>query len=124
MRQVAEFDAVENILSGREILQQHLRGEVALGQRSDRRQNPCIVEGLRGGHFDQHLRGPVGARPHHTAIGADVAGLHAMGDDRPVSSAAEIGHRQGAKGAGARCRNGGKKMSAGNPAENFGHHAR
>ena len=80
MREVAKPDPIENVLPGRQIFQQHFRGEVALGQRRDRRQRPRIVEGLRRGDLDHHLRRPVGARPHHAAFGADVAGLHAMGD--------------------------------------------
>jgi hypothetical protein len=127
MRQVAEFDAIKNILPGREIFQQHFRGEVALGECRDRRQNPRIAKGFRGGHLDHHLRWPVRARPHHAAIGADVAGLNAMADLRPVGCAAEIGHCDGAKRARA-CRGcGGKKTparkSAGKSAGNPDRHA-
>src|SRR6202022_106349 len=71
-----------------------------------------------------HLRGPIRARPHHAAIGADVAGLHAMGDLRPVGGAAEVRHRNGADRAGA---GGGKKTppgkSAGRGAGNPDRHA-
>ena len=38
-----------------------------------------------------------------------IAGLHAMGDRRPVGRAREIGHRDGAKRAGA----GGEEAAAG-----------
>src|ERR1700675_2765335 len=44
MRQVAEPDAVKYILPGRKIFQKHFRGEVALGQRGNRRQDLCIAE--------------------------------------------------------------------------------
>jgi hypothetical protein len=37
--------------------------------------------------FDHDLRRPVGARPYHAAIGADVAGLHAMAEPAPVAAA-------------------------------------
>ncbi len=97
MRQVAEFDAIEDVLPGRKILQQHLCGEVALGQRRDRRQRANLRKGFRGRHLDHHLRGPVGARPHHAAVGADVAGLDAVGDHGAVGGAAEIGHRDAAE---------------------------
>ena len=101
MREVAEFDAIEYVLPGGKIFQQHLRGEVALGQRGDRRQSPRIAERFGSGDLDHHLRWPVRARPHHAAVGADIAGLHAMGDLRPVGGAAEIGHRNGTERAGA-----------------------
>ena len=102
MREVAEADAIEDVLSGGQVFQQHLGGEVALGQCRDRRQRPGIGEGLGGRNLDHHLRRPVGARPDHAAIGADVAGLHAMGIARPVGGAAEIGHRDDAD-AGRGC---------------------
>ena len=112
MRKVAKPDPIEDVLSGGKIFQQHFRGEIALGQCRDRRQKPRIVEGFRGGDLDHHLRGTVGTRPHHAAIGADVAGLHAVADLRPVGGAAEIGHRDGAERAGACRRRGGKETPA------------
>ena len=42
--QVAEPDAVKYILPGGKIFQKHFRGEVAFGQRGDRRQNLCIAK--------------------------------------------------------------------------------
>ena len=113
MREVAKPDTVENLLPGRQVLQQHFRGEIALGQRGDRRQHPCVGKGLRGGDFDQHLRGAVGARPYHAAIGADVTGLHAGSNDRPVGGAAEIRHCKRADGTGT-CS--GEKAPPGNSA--------
>ena len=94
VRQVAESDAIEDVLPGGQVFQQHFGGEVAFGQGRDRRQRPRMAERFGGGDLDHHLRRPVRARPHHAAIGADVAGLHAMGDLRPVGGAAEIGHRE------------------------------
>ena len=124
MRQIAKFDAIEDILARGEIFQQHLGGEVALGESGDRRQNPRIAKRFSRGDLDQHLRRPVHARPHHAAIGADIAGLHTMGDDRAVGGTAEIGHGDGAE---ARHRRGRKKMasrkSAGNPARVLDRHA-
>ena len=75
--QIAKADAVEDLLACGQVLQQNFRREVALGQRRDRRQRPHIGKRIRGGDLDQHLRGPVGARPHDAAISPDVAGLHA-----------------------------------------------
>ncbi len=44
MREVPEPDAIEDILPGGQIFQQHFRGEVAFGQRRDRRQDPRLAE--------------------------------------------------------------------------------
>jgi hypothetical protein len=111
MRQVAEADAVENVLAGGQVFQEHLGGKIALGQCRDRRQRPRIGKRFGGRELNHHLRRAVRARPDHAAIGADVAGLHAMGDDRPVGGAAEIGHRDD---SGAGRGRGGEEFSAGN----------
>jgi hypothetical protein len=71
--------------------------------------------------FDHHLRRPVGARPYHAAVDADIAGLHPMGNLRPVGGAAEIGRRNGAECAGAARGDGGKKKAA--RKGNFDRHA-
>ena len=107
--EIAEADAVEDVLSARKIVHQHLRGEVALGQRRDRRQRAGVLEGFRRCHLDQHLRRPVGARPDHAAVDGDVAGLHAVGDRRPVGRARQMRHRDRAKRTGA----GGEETTAG-----------
>ncbi len=81
----------------------------------------ALLKDSGGGDLDQHLRRTVGARPYHAAIDGDVAGLHAVGNGRPVGRAAEIRHRDGAEGAGAGARKfgeerrGGRGMSCGNP---------
>ena len=46
MRQVAKPDAVEDVLTGGQVLQQHLCGEIALRQGCDRRQRPGVGEGF------------------------------------------------------------------------------
>src|SRR5882762_3315596 len=119
MREVAESDAIKDVLPAGEIFQQHFRGEITLGQRRDRRQNPSIAKRIRRRNLDHHLRRPVGARPHYAAVGADIAGLYAMGNLRPVGSTAEIGHRNGAECSGTGRRGGGKKTPAGKSAEIF-----
>ena len=129
IREIAKPDAVEDFLPRGQVLQQHFRREVAFGQRCDRRQRPCIGKRLRRGDLDQHLRGPIGARPHDGAIGSDVTGLNARCDDRPVGGAAEIGHCERADSARAR---GDEKTPTGNfvetvagePAGNPERHAR
>src|ERR1700682_3476126 len=127
MREVAESDAIKDVLPAGEIFQQHFGGEIALGQRRDRRQNPRIAKRLRRGNLDHHLRRPAGRLPHHAAVGADIAGWHAMGNLRPVGRAAEIGHRNGAECAAAGRRCGGQKTPAEKSAEifarNFDRHA-
>ncbi len=120
MRKVAKPDAIKDVLAGRQVFQQHFCGEVALRECRDRRQGPRVAKRFGGGDLDHHLRRTVGARPHHAAIGADVAGLHAMGDLRTVGGAAEIRHRDHA-GAG-RCGSG-EESSAGNIAGKSGRHA-
>jgi hypothetical protein len=108
--EVAEADAVEDVLAGRQVLQQHLGGEITLRQRGDRRQGAGILELLGGRHLDQHLGGPVGARPDHAAVAAGVARLHAVGDQRPVRGARQIG--RGEQARACRC-GGGEEASAG-----------
>src|ERR1700730_17503501 len=46
--EVAELDAIKDVLAGGQVFQQHLGGEVAFGECSDRRQCPRVVEGFRG----------------------------------------------------------------------------
>ena len=93
VREVAEFDAVENVLPRGQIFQQHLCRVVALGQRRDWRQNSGVVKRFRCGDFDDHLRWTVCTSPNNTSIDADIAGLNAMGDLWAVVGTAEIGHR-------------------------------
>ncbi|MFK4511613.1 hypothetical protein ABIF81_006791 [Bradyrhizobium daqingense] len=100
VREIAEANAVKDVLAGGQMFNQHLRGEVALGQRRDRRQCAGIPERISRRDLDQHLRRPVGARPHHAAAGGDVARLHAVGDNWPVRGARERGHRDRAERAG------------------------
>ncbi|MGY3645665.1 hypothetical protein ACVWW2_000956 [Bradyrhizobium sp. LM4.3] len=100
VRKVAEADAIKDVLPARQVFDQHLCGEVALGQRRDRRQRAGIPERLRRRHLDQHLRGTVGARPDHATVDGDVARLHAMGHSRPVGRAGKMRHCNRAKRAG------------------------
>ena len=62
-----------------------------------------VLEAVGGRDLDQHARRPVGARPDHAGIGRHVAGLDAVGDQRPVGGAAEVGLGDAA-GGGARGR--------------------
>ena len=55
VRQVAELDPIEDVLSGGEIFQEHFRGEVAFRQRRDRRQGSRILERFSGGDLDHHV---------------------------------------------------------------------
>ena len=74
MRMIPEADAVEDVLAGRQTLDQRLGGEIALRQRVD------DTPGSRRGSFRwsrsrPEARRPFGARPHHTDIEQDVARL-------------------------------------------------
>ena len=56
------------------------------GLRGEQRAADATGEAELGvvGHLDEHPRGTVGARPHDAAVPGDVAGLHAVGEDRAV----------------------------------------
>jgi hypothetical protein len=73
MGEIAELDAIEDVLPCGQVLDQHLGGEIAFRQRVDRRQCPDVLEGIGGGDFNQHLRRTVRTRPHHAAARVDVA---------------------------------------------------
>ena len=90
-RMILETHAVEDVLARRQILDQRLGGEIAMRQRIDEHALAHVAEAFRGGNLDLHARRPVGARPDHAAIEPDIAGLHAMGDQRPVVGAADVG---------------------------------
>ena len=90
-RQVLEADAIENLLPRRQVLHQRLGGEIAFRQRVDEQPLADVAEAVGGGDLHLHARRPVGARPHHAGIDADIAGLQAMGDERTVAGAAEVG---------------------------------
>jgi len=102
MRQIAEADAIENILTRRQVFQKHLRSEVALGQRRDRRQRPPIAKTISVVATSTIICDGRSARAHnHASVSAEIAGLHAMGNLRAVGGAAEVGHRNGTESAGA-----------------------
>jgi hypothetical protein len=90
-RQALEADAVENILARRQRVEQRFGGEVRFRQSVDEDAVPDLAKRVGGGDLDQHARGPVGACPDHAGASADVAGLHAMGDLRPVRCEAQAG---------------------------------
>ena len=88
--QILEADAIEDVLPGRQALDQRLGGEIGLRQRIDEHGAVDGLEAVGGRNLDQHARRPVGARPDHGGVVGDVAGLDAMGDERPIGGAAEI----------------------------------
>ena len=79
--EILEPDAIEDVLSGRQVLDQRLGGEIAFRQRIDSDRAADALEAVGGRGLDQHARRPVGARPDHAGIGRDVARLNAVGDD-------------------------------------------
>ena len=99
---IPELDAVEDVLSGRQTLEQRLGGEIALRQRIDEYALAHVAEAFGGGDLDLHARRPFGARPHHTAVETDVARLYAVGDQRPVVGAADVWPCDAQRGCGRR----------------------
>ena len=88
---VLEPDPIEDVLPGRQALDQRLGGEVALRQRIDANGAADHVETLSRGHLDQHARGPIRACPDHPRVSRHIARLNAVTDHRPVGRAAQIG---------------------------------
>ncbi len=87
--QVLKADAVDNVLSRRQLVEQGLGGEIGLRQRVDEDTVPDIAKAVGRGDLDQHARRPVGAGPDHARAGGDVAGLDAVRDLRPVRREAQ-----------------------------------
>jgi hypothetical protein len=88
---VLEADAIEDVLPGPQAFDQRLGGEVGLGQRIDVDRAANGLEAVGGRDLDQHARGAVGAGPDNARIDRHVARLDAVGDDRPITGAAESG---------------------------------
>jgi hypothetical protein len=89
--------AIENILSGRQALEQQLCGKIAIRQRVNGCGAHDSLEAFDRGALDDHARRTVGAGPHHGGIRSDVARLNPAGDPRPVRGAAEIGFCEATK---------------------------
>src|SRR5437867_2005104 len=87
---VVEAHAIENILPGRQAVEQQLCGEIAVRQCIGGSRANDGLETLERRTFDLHPRWPVGARPDDSGVGRDVARLNAAGDERPVRGAAEV----------------------------------
>jgi hypothetical protein len=88
---ILEANAIEQLLPGRQPVEQRLGGEVGLRQRVDKGGVADGLEAVGGRDLDMHARGPVGARPDDGGIGRHVARLDAMRDERPVDGAAQGG---------------------------------
>jgi hypothetical protein len=107
-RKVLEPDAIEDVLRGRQILDQCLGGKVGLGQRVDEYGVPDVLEAVAGRDFDEHARGPVCARPDHAGVDRHIARLHTVGDHGTIVRAAEVrfaqaAHRGERRGRGRPC---------------------
>jgi hypothetical protein len=100
MREVAKPDAVEDLLPGRQVLQQHFRGEVAFGQRRDRRQGRALAKDSVVATSTSIARGGRRA-PTPRRRRCRYRRIARLSHDRPVGGAAEIGIAS-ADGAGAR----------------------
>ena len=111
--QILEADAIEDVLPRRQALDQGIGGEIGFGQRVDEHGAVDGLEAVGCRNLRQHARRPIGARPDHGGVVGDVAGLDAMGDERAIGGAAEIGPGDAAdRGDRGRRRGRGQKPSA------------
>jgi hypothetical protein len=85
---VLKPDAVEDVLAGRELLEQQLGSEIAARQSIHEGPAANILEAVGSGDLNLHPGRPIAARPDHPGIDADVARLQAVSDKRPVGGAA------------------------------------
>jgi len=107
-RMVLEADAIEHVLPGGQTLEQRLGGEIGLRQRVDEDRAANSFEALAGRDLDQHARRSIRPRPDNRGIDADVAGLEAVGNHRPISGAAQrrLGDATGGRHRRRRSRSG------------------
>ena len=75
---VLKADAIENILSRWQIVEQRFGGEVRFWQRVDEYGASNVAECVGGCYLDQHPRRPIGARPDHARVRRYIAGLYAV----------------------------------------------
>ncbi len=90
-RQILEAQAIEDVLPGRQILEQRLGGKVALGQRVDEARVTNVFEAVGGRHLDQHAGWAIGPRPHHAGIDRHVAGLDTVRNNWALGRALKAG---------------------------------
>jgi hypothetical protein len=86
--EVLKPDTVEDVLAGRELLEQQLRRQIAVRQSIHEGPAANILEAVAGGDLDLHPGRPIAACPDHPGIDADVARLQAVSDKRSVGGAA------------------------------------
>ena len=86
---IHEVHTVEDVLTRRQIFQQDLGREIALGQRVREHALADVAETLGGCDLDLHACRPVGARPDHTRVDADVARLYPVSNQRPAVGTAD-----------------------------------
>jgi hypothetical protein len=102
-RKVLEADAIEDVLPRGQAADQSVGGEIGFGQRIDEYGAVDGLEAVGGGNLGQHPCRAVGARPDHGGVVGYVAGLDAVGDERPIGGPAEVRFGDAA-GAGDRGR--------------------
>ncbi|VVO41450.1 hypothetical protein PS704_05896 [Pseudomonas fluorescens] len=81
---VFEMHAIENRLVGGQTGELDPRGEIAAGIRQWRDKTPRVAEQTAGVPFHHHPRRTIAAAPDHRPVAQHVAGLHAIGELRPV----------------------------------------
>src|SRR5262249_54527857 len=100
---ILKADAIENILSRRQIVEQRFGSEVRFRQRVDEHGASNVPERVGGWHLDPHPRRPIGTGPHHAGVRRYVAGLYAVRNLRPARGEAQGWVRDATdRGAGRR----------------------
>jgi len=97
MSEIGCDQPVEDVLVRGQALDQPLHGQVGVGQRGDRREPHRVGEALGRRILHHHPRRPIDPGPDHSRGRVDVAGLHAVGEDRPRGALRE-GRQREARG--------------------------
>jgi hypothetical protein len=89
-RQILETDAVEDILTRGQAVDQSVSGEISFKQRIDEDGTLDSLETVGGRDLGQHAGGTVGARPDHRGIERDVARLDAVRDYGAIGRVTQV----------------------------------
>src|SRR5262249_29838141 len=93
-------DTIEDVLPGRQALDQRLGGEVGFRQRIDVDGVADGLEAVGRRHLDQHACGSIRASPNDAGIDRYVARLDAVRDHWPLGGAAERRRSEAVQGGG------------------------
>ena len=95
--EVGKPDAIEDVLAGGKMLEQHAGSEVGLRQGIDEARRLHRLEALGRRPLYQHARRPICPRPDHAGAGGHVAGLDAVRDHGAIGSATQVRPRYAAE---------------------------